>query len=441
MTFPSSRTTIESLVPAADYALVFNAIPGAFLILLPDSGFTIVGVSEEYLRATLTCRDQILGRSIFDVFPDNPLTPEANSTQNLARSLQRVVAIHANDVMAVQRYDVPRPDGHGFDLRYWFPVNAPVLAEDGTLKYIVHRVDNVTQYVLLGEENARERTASAQLSAENLRMEAEIVERTQELDRLNFELRRANEELSEHMRRVQEEGTRKDEFLAMLSHELRNPLAPISTAAEMLRMVSDGDATVSKASEVITRQVKHLSALVDDLLDVSRVTRGFVQLNKEVVDLNAIVDTAVEQSRPLMESRKHSLTVHHKGVHLFLIGDRNRLVQVVANLLNNAAKYTPEAGAITVTVHNNSSDAFVEVEDNGVGIDVGFLPRMFDLFTQAKRTPDRSQGGLGIGLSLVKSIVKLHGGEITVTSGGPGTGAKFTVSLPLPPKIQTKPKN
>jgi signal transduction histidine kinase len=227
----------------------------------------------------------------------------------------------------------------------------------------------------------------------------------------------------------------------MLSHELRNPLAPISTAAEMLRMVSDGDATVSKASEVITRQVKHLSAHVDDLLDVSRVTRGFVQLNKEVVDLNAIVDTAVEQSRPLMESRKHSLTVHHKGVHLFLIGDRNRLVQVVANLLNNAAKYTPEAGAITVTVHNNSSDAFVEVDDNGVGIDVGFLPCMFDLFTQAKRTPDRSQGGLGIGLSLVKSIVKLHGGEITVTSGGPGTGAKFTVSLPLPPKIQTKPKN
>lgn len=441
MTFPSSRVTIESLVPAGDYALVFNAIPGAFLILLPDPGFTIVGVSEEYLRATLTRRDQILGRPIFDVFPDNPLTPEANSTQNLMRSLQRVVATHANDVMAVQRYDVPRPDGQGFDLRYWFPVNAPVLAEDGTLKYIVHRVDNVTQYVLLGEENARQRAASAQLSADNLRMEAEIVERTQEMDRLNLQLRGANEELSEHVRRVQEEATRKDEFLAMLSHELRNPLAPISIAAEMLRMGGNGDAQVIRASEVIARQVKHLSALVDDLLDVSRVTRGIVQLNKDLVDLNAIVDTAVEQSRPLMESKKLSLKVHHDGDHLFLIGDRNRLVQVVANLLNNAAKYTLEGGAITVTVHNNSSDALVEVADNGIGIDMGFLPHIFDLFTQAKRTPDRSQGGLGIGLALVKSIVQLHGGEITVASSGLKTGAKFTVSLPLAPEVQTKQKN
>jgi signal transduction histidine kinase len=127
--------------------------------------------------------------------------------------------------------------------------------------------------------------------------------------------------------------------------------------------------------------------------------------------------------------------------HPCVFGDRNRLVQVVANLLNNGAKYTPEGGAITATVHSNGSDAFVEVEDNGIGIDMDFLPHVFDLFAQAKRTPDRSQGGLGIGLALVKSIVELHGGDITVTSHGPATGAVFRVSLPLTPKIQTKQKN
>jgi len=234
-----------------------------------------------------------------------------------------------------------------------------------------------------------------------------------------------------------EADRRKDEFLAMLGHELRNPLAPISTAAEMLRMVARGDAKIVKATEVIGRQVRHLSALVDDLLDVSRVTRGLVQLNKDVVDLDNIVDSAVEQSRPLMESRKHSLLVRHEDTHPRVNGDRNRLVQIVANLLNNAAKYTPEGGVVTLTVRNDTRHAFVEVQDNGIGIDAGLLPRIFDLFTQAQRTPDRSQGGLGIGLALVKRLVNLHGGEISAASNGPGTGARFTVSLPLPPGVRS----
>jgi signal transduction histidine kinase len=223
---------------------------------------------------------------------------------------------------------------------------------------------------------------------------------------------------------------RKDEFLAMLAHELRNPLAPITNAAEMLRMVARGEPKVLRAAEVIARQAKHLSALVDDLLDVSRITRGLVELQMSTVDLNAIVESAVEQARPLLQSRKHSLVVRHECGHPSVIGDRNRLVQVVANLLNNATKYTPDGGAITLTVHNDGSRVLVDVEDNGVGIEASLLPYIFDLFTQASRTPDRSQGGLGIGLALVKTIVTLHGGEVTVSSGGPGTGSKFTVILP-----------
>jgi signal transduction histidine kinase len=160
-----------------------------------------------------------------------------------------------------------------------------------------------------------------------------------------------------------------------------------------------------------------------------------VQLNKDVVDLQAVVNSAVEQSRLLLESKRHSLTVRHQDARPFVVGDCNRLVQVVVNLLNNAAKYTSASGAITLTVHNDGSRAFIDVEDNGIGIDAALLPHIFDLFTQAQRTPDRSQGGLGIGLALVKTIVALHIGEITASSNGLGSGSKFTVSLPLASSI------
>jgi signal transduction histidine kinase len=226
---------------------------------------------------------------------------------------------------------------------------------------------------------------------------------------------------------------RKDEFLAMLAHELRNPLAPITSAAEILKLVAQGDARVSKAAEVIARQAGHLSVLVDDLLDVSRVTQGLVDLKMRVVDLDAIVDSAVEQARPLMQSRRHTLAVRHdRHDHraASVLGDRNRLVQVIVNLLNNAAKYTPDGGAITLAVHNDGKRVIVDVEDNGMGIDAALLPNIFDLFTQAARTPDRAEGGLGIGLALVKTIVSLHGGDVTAASGGLGAGTKISVMLP-----------
>lgn len=223
---------------------------------------------------------------------------------------------------------------------------------------------------------------------------------------------------------------RKDEFLAMLAHELRNPLAPITSAAEMLKLVAHGDAKVIKAAEVISRQARHLSVLVDDLLDVSRVTKGLVELKMSVVDLSAIIDSAVEQARPTLQSRKHSLAVRHDHGVASVFGDRNRLVQVIVNLLNNAAKYTPDGGSITLAVHNDGKRIVVNVEDNGIGIDVHLLPSIFDLFTQAARTPDRSEGGLGIGLALVRTIVSLHGGEVTASSGGLGAGTKVTIMLP-----------
>jgi PAS domain S-box-containing protein len=228
---------------------------------------------------------------------------------------------------------------------------------------------------------------------------------------------------------LQEQHRRKDEFLAMLAHELRNPLAPISAAADMLKFGRAGEERVARASEVIARQVKHMTSLVDDLLDVSRVTRGLIQLERGRVEIGAIVASAVEQARPLLEARGHVLAIDQQAIGAAVTGDANRLVQVIVNLLNNAAKYTPRGGRVALSVTRDDGKVHIAVRDNGIGIDGRLLPQVFDLFTQAERTPDRAQGGLGIGLALVRNIVVLHGGTVTAHSQGPGKGSVFTVNL------------
>ncbi len=238
---------------------------------------------------------------------------------------------------------------------------------------------------------------------------------------------------------LQESNQRKDEFLAMLAHELRNPLAPVSTAVELLRMAPDDTERVRRTSELIGRQVLHMSELVDDLLDVSRVTRGLVNIEHDTVNLQQVVNDALEQVRPQIHAREHAVNLQLPGAPVHVRGDRVRMVQVLANLLNNAAKYTPEGGRIEVELRAQDGQALVSVKDNGSGIDPGLLPHVFDLFTQAKRTPDRAQGGLGVGLALVRSLVELHGGTVRAESAGKGQGSTFTVSLPLVEALQPAP--
>jgi signal transduction histidine kinase len=222
----------------------------------------------------------------------------------------------------------------------------------------------------------------------------------------------------------------KDQFLAMLAHELRNPLAPITTAAHLLKLGHLDAKAVRNASEIIARQAEHMTDLVNDLLDVSRVTRGLVSLEKEELDVNVVVAGALEQVRPLIESKRHALTMQLSGEPVHVLGDRTRLVQVLSNILNNAAKYTPPGGQILVRVTATDDRVLVVVKDNGIGIEPDVLPYIFELFTQAERTPDRSQGGLGIGLALVKSLVALHGGSVDARSEAPGRGSEFEICLP-----------
>ena len=227
---------------------------------------------------------------------------------------------------------------------------------------------------------------------------------------------------------------RKDEFLAMLAHELRNPLAPIGTAAELLRLAPGDEARVNQVAQVILRQVAHMTEIVDDLLDVSRVTRGLVEFDREPVDLRTVISTAVEQVEPVLQARRHTLVSQSTGEAAIVIGDRHRLVQVVSNLLNNAAKYTPSGGRIEIALAGADNEVGIRVSDNGIGMNERLLPHVFDLFTQAERTPDRGQGGLGIGLALVRSIVQAHAGRVTAYSAGHGQGSTFAVALPRAPE-------
>ena len=244
------------------------------------------------------------------------------------------------------------------------------------------------------------------------------------------EIERATSALRISEQTLRDADRRKDEFLAMLAHELRNPLAPIRNAAEILSLMSSDPERVRETSEIIVRQARHMNAIVDDLLDVSRVTRGLVTLETEIIDVRSVITAAVEQSLPLIDGQRHDLRLELPEEPVMVQADRVRLTQVFGNLLNNASKYTPPGGQIRVSIVAGADDRVeVDVVDNGDGIDAALLPQIFELFAQGHRTPDRTQGGLGIGLSLVKTLIALHGGTIEAASEGSGRGSRFTVGL------------
>ena len=230
--------------------------------------------------------------------------------------------------------------------------------------------------------------------------------------------------------REREEASRtKDEFLAMLGHELRNPLAPIATALGLIRKQRGG--TSDKYHDIIERQVAHLSRLVEDLLDVSRITRGSIELNIEPVRIGSVLTRAIEAASPLVEQRGQTLSMNVTDEGALISGDLTRLTQVFGNLLNNAAKYTDAGGRIHVEAITSPTEIVVSVSDSGAGISADLMPRLFRIFEQGRTTIDRAKGGLGIGLALVKNLVELHGGKVTASSDGAGKGSVFTVTLPI----------
>ena len=252
------------------------------------------------------------------------------------------------------------------------------------------------------------------------------------------------EDITEHKRVIEalrKANRSKDEFLAMLGHELRNPLSPIVTALYILKLQGDGRS--AKTLEVVERQVQYLIRLVDDLLDVSRVTRGNIEIKKQLLRFQDVVAQGIEMAMPLIEQRRHHLEVRLSTADLRLRGDQGRLAQAVANLLTNAAKYTDPGGKIVVEATQSGDEILLSVQDTGIGISAELLPHVFDLFTQERQAADRARGGLGIGLTIVQNLVELHGGIVRAESGGHGRGSLFTVRLPAtaeePSAIQRPP--
>jgi signal transduction histidine kinase/CheY-like chemotaxis protein len=250
--------------------------------------------------------------------------------------------------------------------------------------------------------------------------------------------RRQLERTTIHAEAMEELNRRKDEFLAMLSHELRNPLAAVVNAVHMQKLSADPDPMRRQARDIIERQIGRLTHLVDDLLEVSRITTGRVQLHQEFLDARHPVEQGAESLRPLVRDRGQTLELSLPEEALWIYADAGRVEQVVVNLLHNAAKYTERGGKIAVSLAREGEEAVLRVRDNGAGISPQLLPRIFDLFTQAERTLDRSEGGLGVGLTVVQRVVQLHGGRVEARSDGPGKGSEFAVHLPIvipPPQV------
>jgi signal transduction histidine kinase len=301
----------------------------------------------------------------------------------------------------------------------------------------------------LVEANRTLARVNQQLAEANTTLQAE---KTRELEVLNSTLSQANAELADANRSLQTEITErarvelalkeadrhKDEFLAMLAHELRNPLAPIYNAVQLMRRKPVEDPQLAWSRDVIERQVAHLSRLVDDLLDVSRITRGKINLAKESLDVSSLIERAVETSHPLIAERSHDLVVDMPTEPLKVLGDPTRLTQALGNVLSNAAKYTERGGRIAIAVRRDGAEVTIRVSDNGEGIPDELLPVIFNLFTQLDRTTGHAQGGLGIGLALVRRLVEMHGGSVTAHSEGVGRGSQFVLRLPVLSEIEAQ---
>jgi two-component system CheB/CheR fusion protein len=292
------------------------------------------------------------------------------------------------------------------------------------LNYLVPAVARVLKEVRTERELAESRAGAREALRRQRELETEIAER-----------KIAEKEREKAQQALRDADLRKDEFLAMLAHELRNPLAPIRNALEMLKLVEASPELQRQTREMMERQVQLMVRLVDDLLDVSRITRGKIELCKEPIELAAVVARAVETARPLIEARNHELTTNIAPGSLLLQGDLVRLGQVVANLLNNASKYMAPGGRIWLKGGRERDQIVLHVRDAGIGIAPEMLPQVFDLFTQADHPPSLSQGGLGIGLTLVRRLVEMHGGKVEAHSEGLGKGSEFVVRLPALPDV------
>jgi signal transduction histidine kinase/CheY-like chemotaxis protein len=411
----AASPAVRAAGAALDFRSLFESAPGLYLIL--DRDLRIAAVTDAYLRATMTEREAIVGRGIFDVFPDDPDDPAATGEANLRASLDRVRTRLQPDSMAVQKYDVRRPAAEGgeFEVRYWSPLNTPIIGPDGRLRQIIHRVEDVTEFIRLQQRGAAQHELTTELQARTESMQAEILRRSAELRDANEALRAASQT--------------KDDFLSRVSHELRTPLNAVLGFAELLSL-SDLTAEHRAWVTTILKAGRHLLALLNDVLDIARIDGGHLSLSVEAVPIDQLLADAVELAAPLASVRDvHLRPPPTRSTSTYVAGDHQRLRQVLLNLLSNAVKYNHPGGIVSLTAADTTDDRVrIAVTDTGRGISRDGLTKLFAPFERL----DAAQTGIegtGLGLALSRQLVESMNGSLTATSTL-GRGSTFTVELP-----------
>ena len=408
------RRVIHMSGTAVDFKRLFEASPDVLLVLLPDAPhYTMVAATEARRLATPPQREQIIGRGLFELFPDNPDDPAATGTSNLRASLQRVLETKLPDTMAVQKYDIRGPDG-SFQAKYWSPRNLPVLSETGEILYILHRVEDVTELVRASE-------AGEELRGRTREMEREVIKRSRELAEANRELRDANAKLGEL-------DADKTAFFSNVSHEFRTPLTLLLGPVEDVLAEPELPATQRKRLEMVHHNALRLLKLVNALLDFSRLEAGRMQASFAPTDISKRTRELAAAFHSAAEKAGLRLIINCARLSIPAYVDQEMWEKIVLNLISNAFKFTFK-GEIAVRVQEDDTHFRLEVRDTGTGIPKDQLPYLFERFHRVQGARARSHEGTGIGLSLVLELTELHGGTVSVESAL-WRGSTFTVSIP-----------
>jgi signal transduction histidine kinase/CheY-like chemotaxis protein len=405
--------------------MLFERAPVSMLVLRPD--FTIVAATDAYLRATMTERPTIVGRGLFDVFPDNPDDPGASGMANLRRSLDRVVATGGPDTMGIQKYDIRRPDidGGGYEERYWSPVNAPVFDEAGDVQAIVHRVEDVTEFV---RSRLQQERMVDDLRSRTEEIESEVFTRAREIAETNRQLQRAATDVNDLNAQLRAASNAKNEFLSRMSHELRTPLNAVLGFSQLLEL---DELTTDQRENVnyIVRAGQHLLNLINDVLDIARIESGNLAMSQEPVEVREVIDDVVSLVLPMAQRR--TIVLDARGVaEGYVLADRQRLKQVVINLVTNAIKYNRDGGRVGISFQPMGTDrARLAVLDTGPGLTPEQLARLFTPFDRLGAERSDTEG-TGVGLALSKALVTAMHGTIGADSR-PAGGSTFWVELEL----------
>ena len=424
-----------------DYRAIVDGLPGLFIIL--DAELTIVAVSDAYARSTLTRREEIVGRKMFDVFPDNPGDPSADGVRNLHASLERVLKTAAPDTMAVQKYDVRRPEteGGGFEERYWTVINSPVLGESGRVRYIIHKAEDVTEFINLKQKGLEQHRRNEGLTEKAEQMEAEIFERTREVAAASAMLKTTNQALEEAKTAAEAANLAKSAFLATMSHEIRTPMNGVLGMVSLLQR-SALDRRQRDYLAKIQASGEHLLAIINDILDFSKIEASKIQLASEDFRLGDLL----RDSWMLIGERAKAKGLKQRTAciqpDLILRGDKTRLEQAVVNFLSNAVKFT-ETGSITLgcRIEAETDTGYrlrFAVTDTGIGMTDEQQARIFNSFEQADNSSRRKYQGTGLGLAITRRLAELMGGETGVSSA-PGRGSTFWLTCRLGQGKQAKP--